>query len=34
VALLIDTDMLIDLERGVVNPEVENAIGDETARSA
>jgi tRNA(fMet)-specific endonuclease VapC len=29
VAVLIDTDMLVDLERGVVNPEVENAIGDE-----
>ena len=28
-AILIDTDMLVDLERGVVNPEVENAIGDE-----
>lgn len=28
-AVLIDTDMLVDLERGVVNPEVENAIGDE-----
>jgi tRNA(fMet)-specific endonuclease VapC len=29
VAVLIDTDMLVDLERGVVNPETENAIGDE-----
>jgi tRNA(fMet)-specific endonuclease VapC len=29
VAVLIDTDMLVDLERGVANPEVENAIGDE-----
>jgi tRNA(fMet)-specific endonuclease VapC len=29
VAVLIDTDMLVDLGRGVVNPEVENAIGDE-----
>jgi tRNA(fMet)-specific endonuclease VapC len=29
VAVLIDTDMLVDLERGVVSPEVENAIGDE-----
>jgi tRNA(fMet)-specific endonuclease VapC len=29
VAVLIDTDMLVDLERGVVNSEVENAIGDE-----
>ncbi|HYZ29017.1 MAG TPA: PIN domain-containing protein [Thermoleophilaceae bacterium] len=28
-AVLIDTDMLVDLERGVVNPDVENAIGDE-----
>ena len=28
-AVLIDTDMLVDLERGVVNAEVENAIGDE-----
>lgn len=28
-AVLIDTDMLIDLERGVANPEVEDAIGDE-----
>ena len=28
-AVLIDTDMLVDLERGVVNPEVENAIGDD-----
>lgn len=28
-AVLIDTDMLVDLERGVVSPEVENAIGDE-----
>jgi predicted nucleic acid-binding protein len=29
VAVLIDSDMLVDLERGVVNPELENAIGDE-----
>jgi tRNA(fMet)-specific endonuclease VapC len=29
VAVLIDTDLLVDLERGVANPEVENAIGDE-----
>jgi tRNA(fMet)-specific endonuclease VapC len=29
VAVLIDTDLLVDLERGVVNPEVEKAIGDE-----
>jgi predicted nucleic acid-binding protein len=29
VAVLIDTDLLVDLERGVVIPEVENAIGDE-----
>jgi tRNA(fMet)-specific endonuclease VapC len=29
VAVLIDTDMLVDLERGVVIPEVENAIGDQ-----
>jgi len=29
VAVLIDTDVLADLERGVANPEVENAIGDE-----
>lgn len=28
-AVLIDTDLLVDLEHGVVNPEVENAIGDE-----
>ena len=28
-AVLIDTDMLVDLERGVINPEVENTIGDE-----
>ena len=28
-AVLIDTDMLVDLERGVVDPDVENAIGDE-----
>lgn len=28
-AVLIDTDMLVDLERGVVNPAVESAIGDE-----
>jgi tRNA(fMet)-specific endonuclease VapC len=29
VAVLIDTDMLVDLEHGVGNPDVENAIGDE-----
>jgi tRNA(fMet)-specific endonuclease VapC len=29
VAVLIDTDLLVDNERGVANPEVENAIGDE-----
>jgi tRNA(fMet)-specific endonuclease VapC len=29
VAVLIDTDMLVDLERGVANPEVEQAIGAE-----
>jgi predicted nucleic acid-binding protein len=29
VALLIDTDLLIDLERGVGNPEVEEHLGDE-----
>ena len=28
-AVLIDTDLLVDLERGVVNPKVENAIGAE-----
>lgn len=28
-AVLIDTDMLVDLERGVANREVENAIGGE-----
>ena len=28
-AVLIDTDMLVDLERGVINPEVEHAVGDE-----
>lgn len=28
-AVLIDTDLLVDLERGVVNPDVENAIGEE-----
>jgi tRNA(fMet)-specific endonuclease VapC len=28
-AVLIDTDMLVDLERGVVNAEVEHAIGIE-----
>lgn len=28
-AVLIDTDMLVDLERGVANPEVEKAIGAE-----
>jgi tRNA(fMet)-specific endonuclease VapC len=29
VAVLIDTDMLVDLERGVINPEVERAIGND-----
>jgi len=29
VAVLIDTDMLVDLERGVTNPDVENAIGEQ-----
>jgi tRNA(fMet)-specific endonuclease VapC len=29
VAVLIDTDLLVDLERGVANAEVDNAIGDE-----
>jgi tRNA(fMet)-specific endonuclease VapC len=29
VAVLIDTDLLVDLERGVANPDVEDAIGDE-----
>jgi tRNA(fMet)-specific endonuclease VapC len=29
VALLIDTDLLIDLERGAGNPEVEEHLGDE-----
>jgi len=29
VAVLIDTGLLVDLERGVANPEVEGAIGDE-----
>lgn len=28
-AVLIDTDMLVDLEHGVVNPDVERAIGEE-----
>ena len=28
-AILIDTDMLVDLERGVANPTVERAIGSE-----
>lgn len=28
-AVLIDTDLLVDLERGVVSPEVENAMGEE-----
>jgi len=28
-AVLIDTDMLVDLERGVANPAVDEAIGDE-----
>jgi tRNA(fMet)-specific endonuclease VapC len=29
VAVLIDTDMLVDLEHGVANPDVDNAIGGE-----
>jgi predicted nucleic acid-binding protein len=29
VAVLIDTDLLVDLERGVANPDVERAIGEE-----
>jgi predicted nucleic acid-binding protein len=29
VAILIDTDLLVDLERGVSRPEVESALGDE-----
>jgi predicted nucleic acid-binding protein len=29
VAVLIDTDMLVALERGIARPEVESAIGDE-----
>jgi tRNA(fMet)-specific endonuclease VapC len=29
VAVLIDTGLLVDLERGVANPEVEGAIGEE-----
>jgi predicted nucleic acid-binding protein len=29
VALLIDTDLLIDFERGAGNPEVEEHLGDE-----
>jgi tRNA(fMet)-specific endonuclease VapC len=29
VAVLIDTDMLVDLERGIANAGVESAIGDE-----
>jgi tRNA(fMet)-specific endonuclease VapC len=29
VAVLIDTDMLVDLERGVANPAVDHAIGNE-----
>jgi predicted nucleic acid-binding protein len=29
VAVLIDTDLLVDLERGVANPDVETAIGGE-----
>lgn len=28
-AVLIDTDMLVDLERGVINPEVEETLGAE-----
>ena len=28
-AVLIDTDMLVDLECGIANPAVDNAIGDE-----
>jgi len=28
-AVLIDTDLLVDVERGVANPEVDNAIGGE-----
>lgn len=28
-AVLIDTEVLVDLERGIANPEVENAIGNE-----
>ena len=28
-AVLIDTDMLVDLERGVANPELERVLGDE-----
>ena len=28
-AVLIDTDLLVDLDRGVANPDVEKAIGDE-----
>lgn len=28
-AVLIDTDMLVDFERGIANPEVETALGDE-----
>lgn len=28
-AVLIDTDMLVDLERGVANPTVEQALGEE-----
>jgi tRNA(fMet)-specific endonuclease VapC len=28
-AVLIDTDLLVDLERGVANPEVDSAIGGE-----
>jgi hypothetical protein len=31
---LIDTDILVDLECGVANPHVDNAIGDEDWRSA
>jgi tRNA(fMet)-specific endonuclease VapC len=28
-AVLIDTDLLVDLERGVANPQVDKAIGDD-----
>jgi tRNA(fMet)-specific endonuclease VapC len=29
VAVLIDTDLVVDLEHGIANPELDNAIGDE-----